>query len=285
MDNVYTELMLSTRDYLGESKPLITYKIISDPVPHQSAELEARTLMFFDGTSLGKLNVDKDVRTPITWKHYGKLSLRDPKPISTSLTHVLSTLSALVSFGTSLDPEKVYRGLRGMYEEYNGRTELVRHNWDLVFNKENRYEELRNMSIGTCTYQAKKYSPRSKHGQKVMEKFQKETGVDLSSLEEKSQIDLINTHFLDIKVSYEIPKDMIDRVLGVEAKKTSGYPNPSIVLWTDIYSGLLNPDNSKEEHRIYTITSFKGEEEIFENLLTIEGPKYPKEDRIMGITL
>ncbi|MFH1127544.1 MAG: hypothetical protein ABIG84_02775 [archaeon] len=200
MGNKSIELMLSTREWLNQSTPLITYKITYDPSPYQSAKLDARTLMFFEGISLGKLNVSEDVRTPITLKKSGKLSLRDPKPkIPDYLSHVLSTLSALVGFGTSLDPEKIYHGLSGIYNEYKGRTELVKRDWDLVFNEGYGYDEL-NGPIGTCTYEAKKYSPRSKHGLKVMEEFEKETGVDLSSLSEKVQIDLINTHFLDINV-------------------------------------------------------------------------------------
>ncbi|MFH1432118.1 MAG: hypothetical protein ABIG84_02780 [archaeon] len=88
--------------------------------------------------------------------------------------------------------------------------------------------------------------------------------------------------YLCLDYSYEIPKDMIEKVFSVKAEKTSGSQNPSIVLWTNIDPRFLNPDTSNIEHRIYTLTSFKGDAEIYQNILDIAGPKYPKDSRIMG---
>ena len=285
MNNHHVDLMIGPRDWLGQSTPIITNKITAYPVLGQDATLEASTLLFFDGISLGRLKVSDDVRDYITWKQYGKLSLRHPKPkvkVHPGIIHSMLIIAAVSGFGIPLYLREFFYGARQMYKDSRGQDEEVRHNWNLVFNNRNQSPDLRDLVVGTSSYHARRYLPRSEHAFRRLDTYQKETGIDFSSPELHVPFSLAECPFLEITVNYEIPKENVDRVLGIKAKKTSGYESPSIVVWETIDPRFLNPDSAHEIHNIYAITAIKGEAKPYEKLLEISGPKYPKSERIIA---
>lgn len=268
MHNYQVELQYKTMEYFG-SRPTVSVKITADPHEREISNLEATTLIFFDGPSLGKLNLREEIRTKFTWKHYGKLSVRDPP--SSKLEGPAWELFKGTSSAVGLS--FLYH-LLDMYKEIKGRRETSRMKWNLVFSNE-AIDVLRGLEIGSASYSARKYERNPYYARRIITDLCTLVGEDsLKPLDDLVKNGLLNLPFILTKTSYFIPPEKVNHVLGHKGKKTGKYPNPTLVARTTVDLSGINPNDQRNKHFIHAVTKIADVLEIYVSSIEFPGPKY-----------